>query len=132
MQEFIMDIKLIVAIITITMALVFYTIGVFSERKSDALKLRHLLLFGLGLVFDTTGTTIMSSIANTSGAATPVLHLATGLAAIALMAFHFLWAGYVLWLGSEKSKRNFHKFSLLVWLFWLIPYVAGLVMGMSN
>ena len=121
-----MDIKLIVAIITITMALVFYTIGVFSERKSDALKLRHLLLFG------TTGTTIMSSIANTSGAATPVLHLATGLAAIALMAFHFLWAGYVLWLGSEKSKRNFHKFSLLVWLFWLIPYVAGLVMGMSN
>lgn len=37
MQEFIMDIKLIVAIITITMALVFYTIGVFSERKSGTL-----------------------------------------------------------------------------------------------
>lgn len=32
-----MDIKLIVAIITITMALVFYTIGVFSERKSGTL-----------------------------------------------------------------------------------------------
>lgn len=75
---------------------------------------------------------IVAIIAITSGAATPVLHLVTGLAAIVLMAFHFLWAGYVLWLGSEKSKRNFHKFSLLVWLFWLIPYVAGLVMGMSN
>ncbi len=33
-----MDIKLIMAIITITLALVFYTIGVFSERKAHILK----------------------------------------------------------------------------------------------
>ncbi|GAD16241.1 HsmA family protein [Lentilactobacillus otakiensis] len=127
-----MNIKLIAAIITISMALVFYTIGVFSERKAGSLKLKQILFFGLGLVFDTTGTTIMSSIASSSTAATPELHLVTGAAAIALMAFHFLWAAYVLWLGSSKSKTNFHKFSLMVWIFWLIPYVAGLVMGMTS
>ena len=33
-----MSTKLIMAIITITLALVFYTIGVFSERKSGILK----------------------------------------------------------------------------------------------
>ena len=39
-----MSTKLIMAIITITLALVFYTIGVFSERKSGILKKPHLIL----------------------------------------------------------------------------------------
>lgn len=115
-----MNIKLIAAIITISLALVFYTIGVFSERKAGSLRLKQILFFGMGLVFDTTGTTIMSSIASSSSAATPALHLVTGVAAIVLMAFHFLWAAYVLGVGSQKSKTNFHKFSLVVWMFWLI------------
>lgn len=34
-----MDAKLIIAIITITLALVFYTMGVFGERRSKVLKL---------------------------------------------------------------------------------------------
>ncbi|GAA3199435.1 HsmA family protein [Lentilactobacillus kefiri] len=127
-----MNIKLIAAIITISLALVFYTIGVFSERKAGSLRLKQILFFGMGLVFDTTGTTIMSSIASSSSAATPALHLVTGVAAIVLMAFHFLWAAYVLGVGSQKSKTNFHKFSLVVWMFWLISYVAGLVMGMTS
>ncbi len=127
-----MPIKLILAIATITLALVFYTIGVFAERKSGQLKLGHLVFFGLGLIFDTTGTTIMSSIASSSTAATPTLHLVTGVAAILLMAFHFIWAVVVLFKGKAKSKANFHKFSLMVWLFWLVPYIAGLIMGMSN
>ena len=45
-----MDIKLIMAIITITLALVFYTIGVFSERKAHILKKQHVFIFWLGLV----------------------------------------------------------------------------------
>ena len=45
-----MSTKLIMAIITITLALVFYTIGVFSERKSGILKKPHLIIFWMGLV----------------------------------------------------------------------------------
>ncbi|WP_369440966.1 hypothetical protein [Lentilactobacillus parafarraginis] len=37
-----MNVQLILAIITISLALVFYTTGVFSERRSGSLKLRHL------------------------------------------------------------------------------------------
>ena len=43
-----MSTKLIMAIITITLALVFYTIGVFSERKSGILKKPHLIIFWMG------------------------------------------------------------------------------------
>lgn len=128
-----MNTKLLLAIITITLALIFYTIGVFWERRAGELKPRHLLLFGLGLVFDTTGTTIMSSMA--SGEAldgTGILHQITGVAAIALMAFHLIWGIYVLVKGTPKAKQTFHRFSFVVWLFWLIPYIGGLIVGMSQ
>ncbi|MFD1123805.1 HsmA family protein [Lentilactobacillus raoultii] len=128
-----MTITLFLAITTITLALIFYTVGVFSERHAGSLKLRHIIWFGLGLIFDTTGTTIMSSIANAeAGGSQFSLHQITGMAAILLMAFHFVWAIYVLIRGTEKAKTNFHRFSLLVWLFWLIPYIVGVVIGMGQ
>ncbi|MBL1224048.1 HsmA family protein [Enterococcus sp. BWR-S5] len=128
-----MDTSLILAIITITLALVFYTIGVFSERHSGELSIKHVLLFGLGLVFDTTGTTIMSSIAKAKSQTSALsLHQVTGVAAIVLMAVHLLWAIYVLFRGTEQSKQTFHRFSLVVWLFWLVPYSAGVIIGMNH
>lgn len=129
-----MNTKLIFAIITITLALVFYTIGVFWERKDKELKVKHLYLFALGLVFDTTGTSIMSVIAKErqGGGGALLLHQITGVAAILLMLFHLIWGIYVYRKGSAKAKQNFHKFSIFVWLIWLIPYIAGMIIGMSN
>ena len=123
---------LILAIIAISLALIFYTIGVFSERRRGVLKPVHLFMFALGLIFDTTGTAIMSSMTNSEAQSGLQLHQITGFAAIFLMALHFLWALVVILRGDEKAKHNFHRFSLLVWLFWLIPYIVGLVIGMSH
>ena len=53
----------------------------------------------------------------------------TGLLAIILMLFHALWATFVTVRGSEQSRRGFHKLSICVWLIWLIPYCAGLFIG---
>ena len=57
---------LIPAIIFITSALGFYTIAVWWEKSTKALKGRHLLLFWLGLIYDTTGTTLMGKLAGAS------------------------------------------------------------------
>src|SRR5699024_11790277 len=57
--------------VTITLALFFYTVGVFSERRAHSLQKRHVILFWCGLVFDTTGTTIMSTIAHGSSLLSP-------------------------------------------------------------
>lgn len=130
-----MDIKLIFAVITITLALVFYTIGVFGERRSGTLQKKHLITFWCGLVFDTTGTTIMTFIASAGTTqlpeATRLMHSITGVAAIALMLFHAVWATYVLVKGSEKQRSSFHKFSIIVWIIWLIPYALGAFVGMG-
>ena len=53
-----------VASTAITLALVFYTIGVFAERRSGTLTASHLIFFYLGLACDTAGTAAMSMIAN--------------------------------------------------------------------
>lgn len=57
-----MSILLIMAIIFMTLALVFYTIGVFAEKKSGSLLKWHALIFWLGFICDTSGTNIMGQI----------------------------------------------------------------------
>jgi len=121
---------LINAIISITLALIFYTIGVWSEKKQGELKKWHLLVFYLGLVFDTLGTTLMSKIVNSGFQLN--FHGVTGLLAIILMLFHALWATIVLIKDDEKAKANFHKFSIIVWVIWLIPFISGAIFGMSH
>ncbi|WP_066895438.1 HsmA family protein [Clostridium nigeriense] len=125
-----MSSKLIMAIVTITLALIFYTIGVFSERKSGTLNKFHVIIFWIGLLFDTTGTTIMSTIAE--GASLFSLHGITGALAIVLMLFHAVWATIVFVKKDTKKLQNFHKFSIVVWLIWLVPYIIGLIIGMTK
>lgn len=119
---------LLYAVVAITSALIFYTVGVWSEKIQKVLKPWHLGVFWTGFVFDTIGTTLMSRIAGEVFQLN--LHGITGLLAIALMLFHAVWASIVLAKNNEKARANFHKFSLIVWIVWLIPYLTGLVMGM--
>ncbi|WP_414731924.1 HsmA family protein [Acetobacterium carbinolicum] len=120
---------LIYAIISITLALVFYTIGVWGEKIQGQLKTWHLVVFYIGLVCDTSGTIMMSKIS--SGGSFLNFHGMTGMLAIVLMMLHAVWATVVLVKGDEKAKVNFHKLSLIVWLIWLIPFISGAIFGVS-
>lgn len=130
-----MDTKLIIAIVFITSALILYTIGVFGERKSNTLKKNHVLIFWAGLVCDTLGTLTMGQIAKSSAGIvtssfSQSLHGITGFLAIVLMLFHAVWATLVLYKGDEEKKKFFHKFSIVVWTIWLVPYFIGMFIGM--
>ena len=121
-----------IAIVTITLALVCYTIGVWAERHVGVLKKWHAVVFWLGLVFDTTGTTVMGQLARQGGSSGMGLHGVTGLLAIVLMLFHAVWATVVLVKKDARRQQSFHKFSIFVWAVWLIPYVLGMVLGMQH
>lgn len=121
------------AIVIITAALAFYSIGVWAERIQRTLRWWHAGMFTLGLAADTTGTLLMTQIAADRRAdgitetAAGTLMAWTGTAAIALMAVHLIWAVVVLIRDRENEKRAFHRFSIVVWAIWLIPYIAGAV-----
>ena len=116
------------ATITISAALVFYSIGVWSERIQGRLKPWHLAFFVLGLICDTWGTGLMLDFA---GGLTFDLHGISGLLAIIFMFIHAAWALAVLIRKDEKALTNFHKFSLFVWLIWLIPYFSPMVFNLG-
>ncbi len=121
---------LLYAIISITMALVFYTLGVWSEKLQGELKVWHLAVFYLGLVCDTIGTILMGQLAE--GGFKFNFHGVTGLLAIILMLVHALWATVVLVKKDEKAKANFHRLSIIVWVIWLVPYISGAMFGMAK
>ncbi|UQZ82431.1 hypothetical protein SK3146_01588 [Paenibacillus konkukensis] len=117
---------LAMAVIFINLALVAYTIGVWGEKLSGRLKPKHLVYFFSGLLFDGIGTSFMQQL-NTSREIN--LHGITGAAALILMLIHAIWAAIVLWRKSEKQIQQFHKFSLMVWGLWLIPYLIGVALS---
>lgn len=120
---------LLVSIICMVLALTCYTVAVWSERASGRLKPWHLILFWTGFVFDTTGTTLMGKMA---GSFELNIHSITGALAILLMLFHSIWATIVLVRKQEDMIRSFHKFSLIVWAIWLIPFCSGIFLGMGR
>jgi uncharacterized repeat protein (TIGR03987 family) len=126
-----MSALLTLAMILITLALVFYSIGVWSERFSKYLRGWHVASFWTGLTFDVSGTLAMARLSDDPFSLLH-LHTLTGQIALWLMLIHAVWATRVVKKGSEASRINFHKYSLMVWLFWLIPYLGGMIMGMTK
>jgi uncharacterized repeat protein (TIGR03987 family) len=115
--------------IIITLALIFYSIGVWSERLAGRLKTWHLAFFWLGLVFDTWGTGMMFEMA---GGMNFDLHGTTGLIAILLMFIHAIWATTVLLRKDERLITSFHRFSVAVWLIWLVPYFSPMFFALGS
>lgn len=115
-----------VAVIIINLALLFYSVGVWSERFQGRLKVWHTAFFWLGLICDTWGTGMMFDYV---GGMSYDIHGYSGLLAIILMLIHAIWATLVLLRRDEKMIVHFHRFSVLVWLIWLIPYFSPMLLG---
>ena len=115
----------------ITLALIFYSLGVWAERLSRYLKKWHVISFWIGLFFDITGTYAMHLISDHEfNILEP--HTLTGQLALWLMLIHAIWASRVIKKNQEELRKKFHRYSLFVWLVWLIPYIGGMIMGLST
>ena len=135
----------------ITLALVFYSLGVWAERLARYLKPWHVVAFWTGFAFDVSGTWAMHRIA-----AGPFdlrdLHTLTGQIALLFLLIsaaiwllsgplpffvvpelvHAAWATWVTRRGTEEARTGFHRYSIVVWLIWLVPYFSGMYLGMTQ
>ena len=115
----------------ITLALLFYSMGVWAERVARYLEPWHVAAFWTGFAFDVSGTWAMHRIA-----AGPFdlrdPHTLTGQIALWLMLVHAIWASWVARRGTEEARIGFHRYSLVVWLIWLVPYFGGMYLGMTQ
>lgn len=120
------------AIIFISLAFVFYSIGVWGEKFQGKLKAWHLMFFYFGLACDTIGTSIMEIINKNmrNFSLNSYFHGITGALAIILMLVHTFWATFVLMKREESMIAKFHRFSIFVWVIWLIPFISGFIFRM--
>ncbi len=126
-----MPVTIVISSSLITLALVFYSLGIWSERIARYLKPWHVVAFWTGFLFDVAGTWAMHQLA-TKPFNLLESHTLTGQIAIWLMLIHAVWATWVVKRGSEKAIKEFHRYSIIVWLIWLIPYFGGVYLGMSK
>ena len=126
-----MTVFMILSTTLITLALIFYSLGVWAERIARKLKSWHVAAFWIGFTFDVSGTWAMTKLAD-GPFNLMELHTLTGQIALWLMLAHATWATYVVRKGSENGLTGFHRYSMVVWLIWLIPYFGGMLMGMAG
>jgi uncharacterized repeat protein (TIGR03987 family) len=119
-----------IASVLITLALIFYSLGVWAEHLARYLKGWHVVAFWTGFFFDTSGTLAMELIH--PGFDWASSHTITGQIALWLMLGHAIWATRVVRKGSDRARRRFHGLSLVVWGIWLVPYIGGMFLGMAN
>ena len=93
------------------------------------LKNWHLGLFFLGVLTDCLGTHFMYLHV---GHLIFTAHSIAGFLGLFLMVFHCGWAFFVLKNNDTQRQATFHRFSILVWLFWLVSYFSGLYLGLSG
>jgi uncharacterized repeat protein (TIGR03987 family) len=119
---------LIYAIIFITLALV-YTLGV--------MKTKELLNHG---IWDYSCCSYVIPLAHSLWIAYQTvrlsksgfnLHGITGVIAIALMLIHAIWAAVVLVKKNDDMILKFHRFSIIVWIIWLVPFISGTISHMK-
>ncbi|RNC70969.1 MAG: TIGR03987 family protein [Desulfuromonadales bacterium] len=116
-------------IVFMSLAFFFYTYAVFNGRR-EGLHAKHLVVFGIGLLFDYLGTHQMSLYARAFGKA-PEWHNLTGILSLGGMAFHFLLALCAsLAQRVERINRTFHRVSLTIYTLWCIAFASGALAGM--
>ncbi len=126
-----MNPMIIYSSVLITLALLFYSLGVWAERIARYLKPWHTVAFFTGFIFDVSGTYAMHLLADGRFDITEP-HTLTGQIALWLMLFHAVWAARVVIKKDERMRTSFHRFSIIVWFIWLIPYFGGMFLGMSK
>ncbi len=109
--------------ILFVVALALYSIAIWSANQTRiGLSPLKVIVFGLALVADYTGTVVVCMTAkNWSWNA----HAILGFTALGIMVVHFLIAFWAV-LGNEDAKWKFEKYSIPAWFLWLITFLSGI------
>ena len=117
------------AVLTVTLALVLYTVGILKEQRGHKVTagVRGFLTFGL--VFDFTATMLMVA---ATGSFAATLHGVLGWSALALMLVDVV----LLWRharahGLAEVPRGLHLYSRIAYLYWVAAYFTGAALVMA-
>jgi len=112
-----------------TLALIFYSIAIWSDYFRQKLERWHIAMFAVGVITDTLGTLFMYLHV---GHLIFNAHSISGFLGLFLMVFHLCWGTLVIMNDNVRRQLLFHRFSLFVWFFWLVSYISGVYIGLNR
>lgn len=104
-------------------ALILYSFSIWSHKVLGKLRSWMMLVFGVGLAADILGTVLICVINAERWQFT--VHTISGIAALLIMALHFIWAVLAIKAGW-KFESYFNRFSVSAWLLWLVAFISGI------
>lgn len=120
---------LLYAVLLFTLALLLYSVSVWSEWLSKEIKTWHLAVFGVGVLVDIAATLITIKFV---GAIVFTPHAIFGFTSLVLMIIHLIWATLVFFRGRYAGRKGYNRLSLVVWSVWLTSYITGFVSGIQR
>ena len=124
-----MPVKLLIAVVVTVLALVLYTVGIWSQKSAKKIRPVHLWLFWLGLVSDISGSLLMGTLA---GGFSLTIHGINGLLAVLLMVVTAVRATMIFVKNDGVAAERFPRFSIPVWLIWVLSFLTGMMLSMSK
>lgn len=120
---------ILVSVISITTALVVYSIAVWSNWRAKVLSVTHIALLWIGLAADALATRMMGlSVEET----TWDFHTISGYAGLGLMAILAIVGSWAKITDREDILKSFHKYAVPVWVIWVVSYLTGVVIGIQR
>jgi uncharacterized repeat protein (TIGR03987 family) len=121
---------ILLSVISICAALVFYTIAVWANFASKRLKPWHFGLFVAGLTTDVLATSGMA--ASVNGEMRWDFHTISGYTALFLMTITTLAGAWAVLKKNDQVLANFHRFAVPVWCVWMVSWTTGVVLGLQK
>jgi len=117
-----MNISILVGTITVTAALLAYSIAVLTEQFKKKVNKTVLIFLTLGIILDITATSFM--IYGSSNSAF-TLHGMLGYSALLAMLIdaYLIWKNYLK--VGENIKNSIHVYSLVAYLWWIVAFITG-------
>ncbi len=120
---------ILVSVISITTALVLYTIVVWRNWRTHLLTTAQIVLLWLGLAADALATRMMAmSVEET----TWDFHTLSGYLGLALMAILAVAGTWAKLSDREALLTSFHRFAVPIWVIWVVSYATGVVIGIQR
>ena len=124
-----MPVYVMSGLLSVTLAFVFYTWGIWGARRGGEIKTKHVVFLWLGLILDAGGTGLM---AMEIGYYRMDIHGIIGTVAILAMLVSAVWATVAMKKEDKAAVATYLKASIWVWAFWLLPYFYGFIANRAS
>lgn len=118
-----------VSVISITLALVLYTIAAWRNWRLKTLTTGHLVLLWLGLAADALATRMMAMSVKVTNWD---FHTISGYSALALMAVLTIAGTWAKRTDRTTLLAGFHRVLVPAWIIWCVSYATGVWIGMQR